>query len=69
MSTELEQVSIHDDEGGVVFGERDLDWCLQNCVVNNGRVVDAVVQVLRRFVVFGPFDAPEMRIRGPRLPK
>ena len=62
-------MSIHDDEGRVVFGERDLDWGLQDCVVNNGRVVDAVVKVLRRFVVFGPFDASEMPIRGPRLAK
>ena len=70
VSTEPEQVSVHDDEWGVVVGERDLDRSLQDGVVNNARIVDAVVQLLRRFVVSGgPVDASEMRLRGPRLPK
>ena len=70
MSPEPEQVPVHDDERVVAVGERDLDGRLQDGVVDDARVLNAVAtQVLGRFVLRGTVQASEVRLGSPRLPK
>ena len=70
MSTKPEQVPVHDDERVVAVGQRDLDGRLQDGVVDDAGVLDAVAaQILRPSVARGTVQASEMRPGSPRLPK
>ena len=71
VSPEPEQVPVHDDERVVAVGERDLDGRLQDGVVDDARVLDAVAaaRIVRRSVARGTVQASEMRPGSPRLPK
>ena len=63
VSTEPEQVPVHDDMRGIVVGEHDLDWDMQDGALVNARIVDAIVQLLRRVIIFVPVESPLMCLR------